>query len=336
MTTGCSETEAIRERMVGATAARALMDFAISKGAARAVLVERSGIDPAQLRIAENRIPFAQYVALMKAGKELCKDSSFALHFGESDEGVEATFACMMGVFSPTVREGFSHLAVDGSDGLSSEGLRLTRHGEQIWAVNTWNDDFPEGKESSFARVVCAARRLFGKELVKAVHFTHSEPPYRAEYDRIFRMPIVFRSNCDALVMDAAWLQQMTQAPSSHVLEMMKARAATLIQNLESAHSTRSRVEALLANSLHTTDVSIDAVAAKLGMGRHTLFRKLRSEGVTFKQVLDELRQKLANQYLCERNLAVNEAAYLLGFSDPTALSRAYKRWTGHSPRRVR
>jgi len=52
--------------------------------------------------------------------------------------------------------------------------------------------------------------------------------------------------------------------------------------------------------------------------------------------VLNELRHKLAAQYLSERKLAVNETAYLLGFSDPAAFSRAYKRWTGHSPRRVK
>src|SRR5205814_10301942 len=115
-----------------------------------------------------------------------------------------------------------------------------------------------------------------------------------------------------------------------------KARADTLFQRVGSADSTRGRVEALLTIHLHTADVSIDAVASQLGMGRHTLFRKLRAEGVTFKQVLNQLRHKLATQYLSERKLPLNEAAYLLGFSDPAAFSRAYKRWTGHSPRRVK
>lgn len=68
-------------------------------------------------------------------------------------------------------------------------------------------------------------------------------------------------------------------------------------------------------------------------MDRHTLFRKLKAEGVTFTQVLNELRRKLAIQYLRERKLVVNETSYLLGFSDPASFSRAYKRWTGHSPR---
>ena len=82
------------------------------------------------------------------------------------------------------------------------------------------------------------------------------------------------------------------------MFEIVKARAETL-------RSTRSRVEALLGSLLHGADgVSIDAVAGKLGMGRHTLFRKLRADGVTFRQVLDTLRHKLATTYPTARKSA--------------------------------
>ena len=318
------------ERTVGATAARALMDFAISKGCSLAVLTERSGIQLKELRDHENRLPFAKYAALMAAGRELCNDPAFALHFGESAEGIEATFACMMGIFSPTIAK-----SLEQQDDESHDRIRLTRIGEQVWITDTANDDYPEGAESSFARVVCAARRLFpGAEWIKAVHFIHEEPQYRDEYDRIFHMPVVFGSDANAMLTDAAWLDQKLQPPSLHLFEMMKARAGAL-QHAAHASSTRTRVELLLTKLLRHGEVSIDAVAGELGMGRHTLFRKLRDEGVTFKQVLNELRHELARQYLGDRKCAVNETAYLLGFSDPAAFSRAYKRWTGHSPRQV-
>jgi AraC-like DNA-binding protein len=80
----------------------------------------------------------------------------------------------------------------------------------------------------------------------------------------------------------------------------------------------------------------MDKIASKLGLSRQTLLRKLKTEGVTFEKVLDELRQKLALHYLSGRKVSVNETAYLVGFSDPTAFSRAFKRWTGSSPRTMR
>ena len=71
-------------------------------------------------------------------------------------------------------------------------------------------------------------------------------------------------------------------------------------------------------------------------MSRQTLFRKLKAEGLTFEKVLDELRHKIALHYLAGKKVSVNETAYLVGFSEPSAFTRAFKRWTGASPRTVR
>jgi AraC-like DNA-binding protein len=71
-------------------------------------------------------------------------------------------------------------------------------------------------------------------------------------------------------------------------------------------------------------------------MSRQTLYRRLKEEGCTFEQVLDDLRHRLALDYLTARKASVNETAYLVGFSDPAAFSRAFKRWTGKSPREMR
>jgi AraC-like DNA-binding protein len=77
-------------------------------------------------------------------------------------------------------------------------------------------------------------------------------------------------------------------------------------------------------------------VACHLGMSRQTLFRRLKVEGVTFELVLDDLRRTLALHYLGGQKVSVNETAYLVGFSEPAAFSRAFKRWTGSNPSEVR
>jgi AraC-like DNA-binding protein len=74
-------------------------------------------------------------------------------------------------------------------------------------------------------------------------------------------------------------------------------------------------------------------IADKLCCSRQTLFRKLKAEGVTFEQVLDELRRKLSLNYLNANKISVKETARLVGYSDSAAFSRAFKRWTGSSPR---
>jgi AraC-like DNA-binding protein len=87
---------------------------------------------------------------------------------------------------------------------------------------------------------------------------------------------------------------------------------------------------------LHTGNANMDAIAGKLGISRQTLFRKLKAEGVTFEKVLDELRYRMAADYLGARKVSVNETAYLVGFSEPAAFSRVFKRWSGCSPRTLR
>jgi AraC-like DNA-binding protein len=78
-------------------------------------------------------------------------------------------------------------------------------------------------------------------------------------------------------------------------------------------------------------------IGAKMGASRQTLYRRLRAERVRFDQRLDELRHRIAWNYLNEKKVSANEAAYLVGLSEPSAFSRAFERSTGSSPgKRVR
>jgi AraC-like DNA-binding protein len=96
--------------------------------------------------------------------------------------------------------------------------------------------------------------------------------------------------------------------------------------------SFRREVEAVVEPLLATGDANIDRVARDMALSRQTLYRRLKGEGVTFEQLLDELRHRLALKLLREDQMAVKQAAWRLGFSDPAAFSRAFKRWTGSAP----
>ena len=136
--------------------------------------------------------------------------------------------------------------------------------------------------------------------------------------------------------MDAAWLQEKIALAPSFVFGILSAHADALLKSLDGSKTLRGRVESLLMPILHTGDASIERIAGKLGLSRQTLFRKLRAEGVTFERVLDELRHTLALHYLRGQKVSANETAYLVGFSDPAAFSRAFKRWTGNRPHSMR
>ncbi len=100
--------------------------------------------------------------------------------------------------------------------------------------------------------------------------------------------------------------------------------------------SLRSAVERVLPQLLPHAKASASNVAQKLALSTRTLSRKLRDEGVTFTEVLDETRIALAKRYLAERDLQVSEIAWLLGYAEVSSFTHAFKRWTGKTPRQFR
>ena len=96
------------------------------------------------------------------------------------------------------------------------------------------------------------------------------------------------------------------------------------------------RVRARLIDLLSAGDVAQQDVADSLHMSLRTLQRKLHKENTSYKALLEETRRQLAGQYLRQARLSVSEVTYLLGFSEPSNFTRAFKRWTGHTPSEFR
>ena len=339
------------EPTIAAGYPKAFLEFAVSRGADRRALLGRSRLRPDDLRDQDGRVPLSSYVALMGAGAELCNEPALALHFGEAVRLQDISIVGLIGEASETTEEArrqlnrYARLIVDEGDGQVSEHLELVREGGNVWLryASPVYARHPPLAESAFARSICGARELFGAAedftkwpYPKAVHFTHPEPAYRAEYDGVFRAPVVFGSDRNALLMDEEFLSLRLPRPRPYVFGVLSERAEGLLRSLESSKTTRGRVESLLVPILHTGDAGMDFIAARMGMSRPTLYRRLKEEGATFERVLDELRHRLALHYLGGGKVSVNEAAYLVGFSDPSAFSRAFKRWAGRSPRAMR
>ena len=99
--------------------------------------------------------------------------------------------------------------------------------------------------------------------------------------------------------------------------------------------SFRREVESHIEPLLATGAIRVETVARALGCSRQTLYRRLKAEGVTFEVLLDGLRHRLALRLVREPGLSVKAIAYRLGFSEPAAFSRAFKRWTGRTPRQA-
>ena len=91
------------------------------------------------------------------------------------------------------------------------------------------------------------------------------------------------------------------------------------------------QVRRVLAPAFRSNDAQIDRVARKLGLTARSLQRRLKDEGSSFQEIREEAKRVLAQRYL-DDDLAITEISFLLGFSEPSAFFRAFKRWTGLTP----
>jgi AraC-like DNA-binding protein len=319
-----------------------LLDFAAGKGIDRFALAAQAGLDVAALADPDNRVPFSSYVTLMRLACEACRDPALALHYGEAVDMSEVSIVGLIMNASETMADAYAQLQRFGRLALEVEGagerFGVAQREGSLWIVDarTNPNAFPQLTELAFARLVCGPRRFLPEPHVHEVHVTHPAPPYRAEYDRIFQCPVVFQSEWNAMRMHPQAATWRVALQPRYVFGILTDRADRLLKNLDDARTARARVEGLVLAILHKGEASADAIASAMGFSRQTLFRRLRDEGVTFGEVLDDLRHRMALHYLQGSKASVNEVAYLVGFSDRASFSRAFKRWTGRNPGEVR
>jgi AraC-like DNA-binding protein len=337
------------EPTIAAGFAKAFLDFVVKKGADGRQLLDTAQLSADELNDADSHVPLASYMTLMETAIEICNEPALALQFGEAVRLQDISILGLVG-HCETAAEAreqanrFGRLAVDDGGADASNGVEFIRDGRNVWLnfPGALYIENPLFTESALARCVCDGRAFAAMHPdkawppPKAVSFTHAEPSYRAEYDRIFRMPIRFSGNKNGILFGEELLSVRVAPPNKYVSRLVKRQAEGLLQQLDTSSSARRQVEDLLMPMLHTGEANIEAVARTLGVSRQTLFRKLKEEGVTFEKILDQLRHRLALRCLKRENISVNETAYRVGFSDPAAFSRAFKRWTGSSPRAVR
>lgn len=330
------------EPTVSAGYAKALLDFATRRGAAAGKLLAAAGMTAAMLDDLDKRVGYPRFKALMRAAIAQTGDPALALRFGADSDFRKWSVVGLIAHASATMTEALAQLNRYGRLVVETEGLALgprfanvARDGAFWLEDNRLNaNDFPELTESSWSRFIVHARENFPDHVFAlGAEVTHPPPAHWMVYEEIWRVPVTFGAARNAIRMNPNWPSVRIAPDNRYAFGVLAEKADALLRDLEAQGTVRGRVEALIMAMLHTGEADIETIAAKMGVSRQTLFRRLKAEGVTFAAVLDGLRRQLAMHYLKGRKVSVNETAYLLGFSEPAAFSRAFKRWTGTSPR---
>jgi AraC-like DNA-binding protein len=146
-------------------------------------------------------------------------------------------------------------------------------------------------------------------------------------------VPVTVDQPQATLVLDAASLAEPVVNADARLLELLRHYAdEVLARQAARKDELVARAERWILENLHIGQVRATQLARGLGMSRRTLARRLAEQGLTPARLVEELRQQLANRYLAERAFPLGRITYLLGYSDLSAFTRAFRRWTGRTP----
>ncbi len=175
-----------------------------------------------------------------------------------------------------------------------------------------------------------AARKPVRPRSVSVQHPGRTQPdPYVAT----FGCPVEFGARTNGFVLDSAIAEATLPTDNPDVAAAVDQVAERYVASLQ-PQPVAATVREILRGLLPTGEAGQETVARRLNRSLSTLQRQLQAEGVNYRTLLDETRRTLAEAYLDDKRFSQAEIAYLLGFSDQSNFSRAYRRWTGRSPGR--
>ena len=310
-------------------------------------LVELHGIDPQrfaqQIGIESTTIPEtrtrlpAQLIdAAFAKAASLIPDPAYALRAGECWHPSNLGTVGYAWIASSSLRtalkrlERFSRILGQKASGRcadSPDGLHFVfDHGRGDAAIGHVIADF------ALSLIVDMCRTNFGPALtLESVSLRRPLPENRKPYEDFFICPIFFGAAEDGFVLERHIADR--PLPTSNQ-ELATTFDAILTEQLAELHNSNlaDRCRAHLLQELTSGEPSEEELARALGMSRRTLQRKLGDLGLTYKGVLEKTRHDLALRYLDDPTKSVTDITFLLGFSEQSAFTRAFKRWNGNAP----
>lgn len=312
--------------------------------------IESYGLDPEPLFAAEDirvrlpidpsmRLPYENIDRVRARAVELCGDEAF---------GIKAAcvfVASQLGALgyawqaSLTLRKAFLRLErfirvvndkavveVQDGDGCMQVTLKLDVPSQCVSA----RDD------GAMATITRMCRLVYGDNFrLQKINFKHAAPADTKPYFEYFGCQLNFDQPENQLFIPVSMADEYL-AGANPELALLNDQVITRHLALMDRNDIVSRVRSALMEQLPSGNVSDDSIAGSLHMSVRTMHRKLAEANQSFRTMLVEIRRSLAELYILDNSLTLTEISLLLGFSEPSSFSRAFKSWTGEAPSEAR
>jgi AraC-like DNA-binding protein len=326
------------EATISAANVASLAADLISLGVRKESIETVLGFPLTELDNPEDPIPVSNYVRLEQEAARLTEDETIGLVLGSifSFSGSKTGVVGYLARNSSTLGMAFKQ-AIRFSN-LISDVFHIALRTEGDNAEFIYSRPIPEtftimGIELTLARTVVTLKAVVGDDFyLKKAAFQYPQPSYLEKYQQVFGLRVDFEQPENLVCFPVEYLQQEIPGSQDYLHEILDQRANEQLARFEKAKGTTYEVRKSILDHLPTGDANVEIVAKQLHISRQTLFRKLKAEGTSFQEILDDIRKSLASNYLRDDKYSVMETAFLLGFSEPSTFHRAFKRWYGQTP----
>lgn len=317
-------------------ASRALVGACRRLGIDPATLLERAGLSAASLDDPDGRIPAAAADAVWQAAFSAAGDPALALHAAEQTPFGAFRVLDYLAASGATLGDGIARVAayfplVDPRGALAVED----RGGDRVTVTFTSTVGSrlpPPAQEYTLAILAGRVRHLLSPDWRPAeVHLAFPRPADVREHGRVLGAAPRFDAEVASLALSRMDWERPTSSSDPSLFAALDEHARRLLERAEAA-PLPDRVRAAIAADLPGREPSLAAVARRVALSPRSVQRRLADAGTSFAQAVDAVREERAQAFLRSGDVSLAEVSWLLGFSEQSAFTRAFRRWTGLSP----
>jgi AraC-like DNA-binding protein len=300
-------------------------------------LAREAGLDPGIPGRKDARVPIEAFLAIQGEGARISEDECFGLHMGEFVEpGSFSVVGYMMAnceTLGDALKKAVRYSKILGPLLISS--MRNShRKTEVIFEEAPYAPKLSRHCVDLTVSGVLRMMRSMSGLAIRPEKVCFSFPPPRStkEHERILQCPVYFGMKRTSITLEKTFASIPVLRSDRGLMEYMESYARDLCAELDNGQPIARLVAQKILKGLSDESFSVKSIAFALSMRPRTLQAKLRSEGTGFKEVLEDTRRRLAEKNLREGG-SIEDITYMLGFSEPSVFRKAFKKWTGFTPR---
>jgi AraC-like DNA-binding protein len=323
--------------MISVAATTGLLEIIKNAGADPDQVLCRVGLDRAALSNMEGFIPCSVFARMLEEAARATGDPFFGLHFGERFNPKNIGPLTYVVLNSPTIAVADEHVARYFQLYNQAAKAFFTVEGQRAYLQSVLVDlDIRTPRQQNEYGMVIrlnTIRMMVGSQWAPIeVRFAHEAPEDVSEHLRIFGAPVLFGYSTNAFVIEREFLERQIPAADRRLYRIMKRYLEQVLAEMPPEDGLLASVRRGIAESMREGEPNLARVAKKMAMSPRTLQRQLKERDMEFKKLVENTRRQFALNYLKNRRNTLTEIAFLLGYSDASAFTRAFRRWTGSPP----